>query len=1164
VLQSWTIVFSGLAYVALLFVVATWGDRLAKTRVPGSPRPLIYSLSLAVYCTSWTYFGSVGVASKSGLDFLPIYIGPIIVFALGWKMLQSIAELAKRQNIASIAARYGKNQALGALVAIVAVIGIVPYISIQLKAVAFSLQTILTVPDQLVLAEAKAAGADVLALIVAAAMAAFAILFGTRHIDTTEHQDGMVLAISAESIVKLVAFLAVGIFVTFFMMGGIGALVTQASVRPDIVALFDRSFDGGRWLTMTLLAAIAIILLPRQFHMSFVENTNRGDIRRAAWLFPLYLIAINIFVVPVAIAGLLLLPAGTDGDSFVLALPLLAQDKTFTLIAFLGGLSAATAMVIVETIALSIMVCNNLVIPVLLRRGSDRAHIHQDMGRRLITIRRWAIVIILLLAYSYYLSIGTSAALAQIGLISFAAVAQFAPAFFGGLIWRRGTAAGAKAGIIAGFALWVYTLLLPSFADAGWIGRAFVEQGPFGLSFLKPRTLFNLEFETLTHGVLWSLAVNIAAYIAFSLLRQPTPIERLQASAFVAHDFPATAPSFRLWRTAVTIQDLQDTVSRYLGPGRTKQAFDAFIGQRGVNTNTSAEADVRTLRFSEHLLASAVGAASSRLVMALLLERHSKSPRSAISLLDDASAAIQHNRDLLQSAIDSVRQGIAVLDSDLNLICWNHQFQHLLDLPSDLMRIGAPLDNIVAAIADAGDEKSMIDRKRTIAIHHGVFIERMKRSGLVLEVRSNAMPGGGTVVTCTDITERVVAAEELQKINETLEQRVVKRTAELMKLNSELDKARAAAEDANLGKTRFIAAASHDILQPLNAARLFASSLVERHSRSKDTELVRNLDASLESVEDILSALLDISKLDAGGFKPEPTAFQIGEILQALSLEFAPLARKKGLKLTVMPCRLAVRTDRKSLRRILQNFLANAIKYTPSGRVLIGCSRAGKALRVEVHDTGPGIPAHQQKLVFREFERLHKESSETPGLGLGLSIVDRMAKILGHKLALKSKPGAGSMFSIELPIANAADVQKPVQRIRTPRRAPGSAFTVLVIDNEQAILDGMEALLLGWGCTVHKARDQAQAIQAFEKAGAVIDVILADYHLNRETGIDAVEAIRKRTKRFVPALLISADRTKQVQDLATAHDMHLLRKPVKPAALRAAMAHATAKAEAAE
>ncbi len=1174
---SWTVLFAGLAYVGLLFAVASFGDRKARGRLSASQRSLIYALSLGVYCTSWTYFGSVGVASRSGLDFLPIYIGPVLVFAVGWKLLQTIVDISKRQNITSIAdfisARYGKNEILGAIVALIAAVGIIPYISIQLKAVSFALETMMTTPGWSAAGDLPLPMSEDIAFFVTVAMAAFAMLFGTRHIDTTEHQHGLMMAIAVESVVKLLAFVAAGLFITFAMMGGPSSLFAQAREAPDIAHLFSKGFAGGSWFTQTLLAMIAIVLLPRQFHVAVVENAHAGDIRRAAWLFPLYLFAINIFVVPIAVAGLILFKPGfTDGDTFVLALPVLAGSRAFALIAFLGGLSAATAMVIVEAVALSIMVCNNLVMPIMLRRHMERAQIHHDMGRVLITIRRIAIAVILLLAYSYYRMIGSTAALAQIGLISFAAIAQFAPAFFGGLVWRGGTARGAMAGVTAGFALWAYTLFLPSFADAGWIDRSLITEGPFGIGLFRPRMLFNLAFDPLTHGVIWSLLANSAVYVAVSLIRAPTPVERMQAAIFVARDIPlATAPGFRLWRTAVTVGEVEATVARYLGAERTSRAFAEAAALREVAHDRKSEADIRMLRFAEHLLASAVGTASSRLVMGLLLERHSKNPRGAMKLLDDASAAIQYNRDLLQSAIDNVAQGIAVFDSEGKLICWNERFCELLALPAEMSRVGTPLEEVIDMMLRSGGATSAhlanmrLDRLSKITSTHEPIIEHLGAHDTVLEVHSSPMPeDGGYVVTFTDITQSVKAAEELKRANETLERRVAERTAELTRLNSELARAKSEADAANLGKTKFIAAASHDILQPLNAARLFTASLVERKVRGRDGELVRNVDASLGAVEDILSALLDISRLDAGALKPEISVFLIDDLLRALKLEFAPAAAERGLTFTVMKSSLAVRTDPKLLRRVLQNLVSNAIKYTRSGHVLMGCRRRGGDLRIEVHDTGPGIAEHNRAIIFREFERLGQDKGLEPGLGLGLSIVERIARMLKHSLQLTSQPGRGSCFAISVPVASHRELDHSPPRITSRITSRIGGLTVLVIDNEPQILEAMQALLGGWGVRVLTARSVGQATALFASGGEGVDVILADYHLHREDGLDLIERLRAKAGRTIPAILITADRSRLVQDRATQSGIQYLRKPVRPAALRAALAQFAAQAQAAE
>ncbi|MEC9369142.1 MAG: PAS domain-containing hybrid sensor histidine kinase/response regulator [Pseudomonadota bacterium] len=1165
-IDGWTIIAAAFAYLGFLFAVAYLGDRQATLRPHVGGRPAIYALSLAVYCTSWTFFGSVGLSATTGLDFLPVYLGPIIMIGAGWPLLRRIVHLSKNQNITSIAdfiaARYGKSPALAAIVTVIAVAGTVPYIALQLKAVSLSVTTLLG-PVNVAQPLLRDAPLPDLAFIIAVTMAAFAILFGTRHIDATEHQEGLMLAIATESLVKLVAFIAVGCFVTFYMFDGIGDLFARARAQPEISGLFSRGFAGGTWLTITFLSLICVLLLPRQFHVAVVENNSDSEIRRAAWLFPLYLVAINLFVVPIAIAGLLTFPRGTaDADMFVLALPMSAGSDWMSLIAFVGGLSAATAMVIVASVALAIMISNDLMVPLLLHRGPVAATDREDMSGLLLTIRRSAIFLVLVLAYVFYRMVGDTVALASIGLLAFAAITQFAPAFFGGLIWRRATARGAIAGIVVGFGIWTYTLLLPFFVKSGWFPAEILAEGPFGVTLLRPQMLFNMEFDSLTHGVVWSLLFNVLAYVTVSLLRSPEPIERLQANAFIQDDFARPpAPSFRLWRSSITVGELQRTVARYLGEERAARSFAEFASSTGNPSDPQSEADIQLLRFAEHLLASAIGAASSRLVLSLLLRRRSVGVKSALKLLDDASEAIQYNRDLLQSALDQVRQGISVFDRDMRLICWNRQFREILDLPPELGRVGVPLDEIVRYLAGRGDlgtgpvEDIVSDRVHKFVVTQETFQQRIGAgdAGPVIEIRTNLMPQGGIVATFSDITERVDAAEALARANETLERRVHERTAELTRVNSQLAVAKAKADEANLDKTRFLAAASHDILQPLNAARLYVTTLVERKRRGEDGRLIRNVDSAMEAVEEILNALLDISRLDTGAMKPEMSVFGLPEFLKQLQTEFEPLAGERGLELRVISQNLHVRSDRRLLRRVLQNLISNAVKYTETGRVVVGCRRRGERVELQVHDTGPGIPVSEQRLIFKEFQRLASNSAGTRGLGLGLSIVERIGRMLEHPVGLASQPGRGSVFSVTLPLARAEEAKTLDQAgVPSPGRIAGTC--VLCVDNEPAILDGMEVLLSSWGCRVVKAVSRAEALQRLRAGAIVPDIVLADYHLDGDTGVAVVRFLREQFGPDLAAVVITADRSPEVQELVRSEGLHILRKPLRPASLRAVMA----------
>ena len=414
------------------------------------------------------------------------------------------------------------------------------------------------------------------------------------------------------------------------------------------------------------------------------------------------------------------------------------------------------------------------------------------------------------------------------------------------------------------------------------------------------------------------------------------------------------------------------------------------------------------------------------------------------------------------------------------------------------------------------------------------------------------------MTTYTDVTETVEPEEALAATNETLEQRVRERTEALVRLNEELARAKSEADDANLSKTRFLAAASHDILQPLNAARLYATTLVERidagapGSIGGDTELVRNMDASLEAVEEILTALLDISRLDAGAMKPELSTFRIDDILSQLKIELTPLAREKGLRIDFVPCSLSVSSDRRLLRRLLQNLISNAIKYTVKGRVLVGVRRRGADLEVQVLDTGLGIPESQQKAIFREFERLAAAAKTARGLGLGLSIVERISRVLDHRIGVRSKPGDGSLFSVLVPVsvAHVAAVQNVAEAPPAPP-TPLAGFNVLAIDNEPRILAGMNHLLMGWGCVVAVAADLAEARAALAARGMTPDVIIADYHLDDSDGISAIGALREAYGADIPAILATADRSLEVRDLAASKDIRVLNKPLRPAALRA-------------
>lgn len=654
-LQGWVIVIVALAYIGLLFAIAYYGDKRADAGRSLISNPYIYALSLAVYCTAWTFYGSVGRAASSGIGFLPIYLGPTLVIILGWFVLHKMIRISKVNRITSIAdfiaSRYGKSTGLGRLVTVIAVVGIIPYISLQLKGISTSFTVLSHYPN--IVMPAQIGNLPVLsdtAFYVALLLAAFAILFGTRHLDATEHHEGLVAAIAFESVVKLLTFLAVGIFVTYGLYNGFGDLFARAAAEPDLQRLFTMTDTPGSWAWLTFISMMAILFLPRQFQMTVVENVNEGHLNKAIWLFPLYLLAINIFVLPITFGGLLHFPNGVvDPDTFVLALPLVEGQGLLALAVFIGGLSAATSMVIVATVALTTMVSNDLVMPILLRwtalRLTERS---DDLGWLLLRIRRSAIVIILLLGYGYFRATGQSQALVSIGLISFAAVAQFAPAMLGGMYWKGGSRSGALVGLSAGVSVWGYTLPLPSLVEAGWLPQSFIDNGPLGLTILKPYALLGLTgLDPISHAMLWSMLVNIGGYVVVSLLSQQSVLEHTQATLFVdIFKHSSGGDRSRFWRGSASVESLRALLGRFLEPHRAEAAFEAYARQRGLNWSHEQQADAELVDFVETQLAGAIGAASARIMVASVVKEETLSIEEVLHILDETSQVIAYSHQL--------------------------------------------------------------------------------------------------------------------------------------------------------------------------------------------------------------------------------------------------------------------------------------------------------------------------------------------------------------------------------------------------------------------------------------------------------------------------------------------------------------------------------------
>jgi Na+/proline symporter/nitrogen-specific signal transduction histidine kinase len=725
-LQAWVIVPISFAYLGVLFAIAWLGDRRASAGRSIIANPYIYALSLGVYCTTWTFYGSVGRAASSGVGFLPVYLGPTLMIALWWYVWRKVIRISKTYRITSIAdlvaSRYGKSQRLGGMVTVIAVLGVIPYISLQLKAISGSFTILLHHPDIVMPAEVvKLPFYQDTALYIAVTLAAFSILFGARHLDATERHEGLVAAIAFESVVKLLAFLAVGAFVTFGVHGGFGEIFRIAHETPRLQRLMTVSGTGGyaTWAFLTILSMLSIMFLPRQFQISVVENVDERHLAKAIWLFPLYLLLINVFVLPVALGGLLRFGGGgVDADTFVLTIPMAEQQPGLALFAFIGGLSAGTGMVIVETIALSTMVCNDLVMPVLLRQRWLRLDERPDLSGLLLAIRRLAIAAILILGYIYFRAAGEAYALVAIGLISFAAVAQFAPAILGGIYWKGATRAGATAGLLAGFGVWGYTLALPSLAKSGWLPSRFLAEGLFGIALLRPQQLFGLTgLDEISHALFWSMLANIGLYVGVSLASRPGVAETRQAAMFVDvfHHTHGLERS-RLWRGQASVHDLLPLLGRFLGPDRAREAFLAYGRRRGLASPEDLPADADLVHFAETQLAGAIGAASARVMVASVVHEESPSLDEVMDILDEASQVRAYSRQLEQKSRE-----LEAATAELRAA--NAQLQELDRMKDDFVstvthELRTPLTSIRAfseILRDAPDA-SPEDRERFLAI----------------------------------------------------------------------------------------------------------------------------------------------------------------------------------------------------------------------------------------------------------------------------------------------------------------------------------------------------------------------------------------------------------------------------------------------------------------
>ncbi len=777
------LILIALAYVAFLFVIAFAAERRAAAGQGGWTRsPLIYTLSLSIYCTAWTFYGAVGYAARSGLEYLTIYLGPTLVVIGWWLILRKLVRIGRSQRITSIAdlisSRYGKSAVLGGLVTLIAVAASTPYIALQLQSVTLSFS---------VFANNGATGwgpADLnaAALWVAAGLVVFTILFGTRNLDANERHHGIVMAIAVEAVVKLCALVAVGVFVVWGIGGGVGATLARIDASP--IAHWEQS--GGRWAGLMFLSAAALLCLPRMFQVLVVENADERHLATAAWAFPLYMLAMSLFVVPIAVVGLDLLPAGSNPDLFVLTLPLSQGREGLAILSFLGGFSSATSMVIVATIALATMVSNHIVVPLWLRSRRTSAVVSGDVRGVVLLARRLSIAGVLALGYVYYRLSGGGTALAAIGLISFVGVVQTLPAMLGGIFWRGATRWGAAAGLLTGFAIWAWSLFLPSFGAGEVIPIDVLANGPFGIGLLRPQALFGIAgIDPVVHAVLWSMLLNTGAFVIGSVLTFPTPLERLQGAQFVNVFDHSTGA--RTWtQGAAGAEDLLVMSQRILGATEAQAIFQRAAAAQG-KAGYLPEVTPDFVALLERELAGSVGAATAHAMIGQLIAGASVSVQDLIAVADEAAQIMEYSTRLEAKSAEQERTARQLRDANEKLTALSVQKDAFLSQISHELR--TPMTSIRAFSEILGDPGiSPADQRKYAGI---IEDEAQRLTRLLDDLLDLAVLENGQVTLnrqdgrLRDVIDRAVAAAGVGTGDIVIQRR---RGAESLALTTDLDR----------------------------------------------------------------------------------------------------------------------------------------------------------------------------------------------------------------------------------------------------------------------------------------------------------------------------------------------------------------------------------------
>jgi Na+/proline symporter/signal transduction histidine kinase/CheY-like chemotaxis protein len=1108
----WTIALITGLYVITLFAIAAWGSKL------GRPPRSVYALALGVHCTSWAFFGTSTQSLQFGWAIIPTYLGVILVMLFGFSVLRKIAHICRRHRISSLAEfigiRYHHSNLLAGFVVALCFVGVIPYIALQLDAISSAIALMTTDNSD---------WSGSISLYVTIVMAIFAIWFGTRTLDLTTKRNGLMLTIAFESVLKLAGLLVVGIYCVYVLSDGWLDLLDKSLNNESTKATLEKPFAVWIYISHIVLGICSMFCLPRQFHINFIENNNDKELNHARWVFPLYLGLMTLFIMPIALTGQLLFGDGaTNTDSFVLSIPISQNNYGVTIMAYLGGLAASTSMIIVATLALGNMVANNLLTPIWLysrhlHAGPPRLSAHQ-----LLRIRQSTIIMLLFIAYWYHQNISQASPLVKSGTIAIALMAQTLPAILLGLYWQNAHKFAAMIGLLCGTAIVVSQMLYPAVLSSYYFAPA-----PNDVDF--------------AFAIFLSLGVNFTLLVLFSLVIKDSVVNPFAEQG--------------LMRSTLNIpaNKLTAMLNRILPPN-TASGFTAKLEKREVFSTHIIPPDL--LLEAGQTLASHVGNASARILLNTISDNDYDNTQELTELVEMATQSFQFNHEVLQSSIAHLPQGISVVDSDLKLVAWNKQYETLFDYPKDFLINGLSVERILTFNSNRGLmsrisepstwQQPIVDavQKRLLLMQQSKAYQyiRQHSQDKIIEISGNPLPGGGYITSFTDITQYIKIQQQLEIAKEDLEQRVLLRT-------EELEIAKTEAENANLSKTKFLAATGHDLMQPFNAAMLFASMLHEKLAKSEFGEISQHLVQSLDNADELLSMLIEITKLETGKIIPTPSLFALDELLQNLANDFAVIGAQKNITVKYSRSSIWVKTDRRLLSRVIQNLLANAIRYTDKGEVLLGVRRRGNNIcEIVVVDTGRGIAKDNQSKVFNEFQRLDQHH-DTQGLGLGLTIVERTSDLLNINISLVSEVGKGTCFGLSLARQLPGKGKKNVTetQLGVDVKQFLNCKRVLVLENDRHIATALGAVLYDWGAVTDYAHNLSSALDICEPP----DLIIADYHLDdADNGVAVCQALLRKIGKSVPMILSSADRSEYIQEIAIANNMRYLPKPIKSAALK--------------